>query len=346
MATPPRSTIHDIAAQAGVSIATVSRALNDRPGVSSDTREAILRLARASGYKRDTSARALATGRTGLVGVTVPDIHAEYFAEILAGAASTFDDADLGVVLSLTRHEHAREVTLMDRLLRKRIDGAVLLLPSESREELALLQARGLPFVVVDPREHVRGIAPSLSAASTAAAREVVEHLRALGHQRIAAVTGGTDVVSSAARLDGYRYAHISAQHAEDPDLIAHADFGSPDSGYAAGKRLLELRDPPTAIFAFNDLLAVGVLRAARDLGIVVPDELSIVGFDDLDIALLVTPQLTTVRQPLAEMGRLAATLLLDMLNGETVQPLHFELTTTLVERQTTAPAPHRADHR
>jgi LacI family transcriptional regulator len=203
------------------------------------------------------------------------------------------------------------------------------------------LHARGLPFVVVDPREHVRGIAPSLSAASTAAAREVVEHLRSLGHERIAAVTGG-DVVSSVARLDGYRYAHIAAQYPEDPTLIAEADFGSPDSGYAATRRLLELPDPPTAVFAFNDLLAVGALRAAHDLGISVPDELSIVGFDDLDIASLVTPQLTTVRQPLAEMGRLAATLLLDMLGGGTVQPLHFELTTTLVERQSTATAPTR----
>ncbi len=184
-----RATIRGVASAAGVSIATVSRVLNGRPDVAAETREAVLRAVREQGFTTNRNARALSGGRTGLVGVTIPLVEAAYFGIILSGASEALYEQDMRIVLCPTLHQHDREVTLLDRLMRGTTDGAVLMLPEESSAELKALQ-RDFPFVVVDPRVALDEGIPVVSAAHAAGARAATEHLLALGHRRIGAITG------------------------------------------------------------------------------------------------------------------------------------------------------------
>ncbi|HEX7084671.1 MAG TPA: LacI family DNA-binding transcriptional regulator [Gaiellaceae bacterium] len=334
---PARATIRDIAGLAGVSIATVSRVLNDRPDVAPHTREAVLRVVREHGFSTNRGARGLSSGRTGIVGTTLPHVNAEYFGTILSGAAEALYEEDMRIVLCPTLHEHEREVTLLERLMRGTTDGALLLLPAESTEELRALQRQGFPFVVVDPREHVPDGVPVVSAAHAAGAKEATEHLLSLGHRRIGAITGEVGWAATEERLLGFRAALSQYDLLPDASLIVPTDWQIP-SGYEAAVKLLGRPDRPTAIFAFNDNVAVGVFQAARLHGLRVPDDLSIVGFDDLEEAQIVDPQLTTVRQPLAELGRMGASLLMRLIDRQRLDALRVELATKLIVRGSTAP--------
>jgi LacI family transcriptional regulator len=343
---PGRATIRDIARLAGVSVATVSRVLNDRPDVSAGTREAVLRHVRARNFTTNRSARALSVGRTGLVGFTVPNASAEYFTLILSGATEALYEQDMRVVLCPTLHEHERELTLLDRLMHGTTDGAILLLPTETsdelkalqyRHELKALQAHGFPFVVADPRYPLDEGIPAVSAAHWAGAKAATDHLLTLGHRRIGLITGERGWSATEERLNGYQTALAGAGVLPTPELVVDGDFIM-ESGYTAANELLDLSEPPTAIFASNDNMAVGAMRAARERGLQVPADLSIVGFDDSQQASLVTPSLTTVRQPLEELGRTAVSLLIRLLDGQRVEALRVELATRLVVRDSTAP--------
>jgi LacI family transcriptional regulator len=333
----PRATIRDIADAAGVSIATVSRVLNGRPDVSPVTREAVLRVVREQGFSMNRSARALSGGRTGLIGVTLPIVHVEYFSRMLWGASEALYEHDMRVVLCPTMHERDREVTLLEQLLQGTTDGALLLLTRESNDALRALERKGFPFVVLDPRYPVDEGTPVVSAAHWAGAKAATEHLLSLGHRRIGAITGPHGWVASVDRLDGYQAALAAAGVLPDPDLIAKGNFTG-ESGRAAASRLLSLPDPPTAIFAFNDEMAVGAMRVAEQRGLRLPDDLSIVGFDDLEKAEIVRPALTTLRQPLAEMGRMAVSLLTRVVEDQPIEAMRVELATKLVVRDSTAP--------
>jgi LacI family transcriptional regulator len=336
-----RSTIREIARAAGVSIATVSRVINGRPDVAPQTREAVLRVVREHGFSTNRNARALSGGRTGLVGVTVPIVEAAYFAVILSGAAEALYEQDMRVVLCPTLHQHEREVTLLDRLMHGTTDAAVLMLPEESNVELKALQRTGYSFVVIDPRVALDEGIPAVSAAHASGARAATEHLLSLGHRRIGAITGPAEWMASTERLNGYRAALAAAGVLPEPKLVVDSDF-SIENGEEAAAALLDLPDPPTAIFGFNDNVAIGALHVARARGISVPEELSVVGFDDSEQAAIVTPALTTVRQPLAEMGRMAISLLLRLLEHQRVEAMSIELATRLVVRESTAPMRQR----
>jgi LacI family transcriptional regulator len=332
-----RATIRDIARLAGVSIATVSRVLNDRPDVAPETRDAVLRHIKAHNFTSNRSARALSSGRTGLIGLTVPMVQADYFSSILAGASEALYEQEMRAVLCTTLHEHEREVSLIERLIDGATDGAIILLPEESREELRALQAHGYPFVVVDPREPLDEGIPAVSAAHWAGAKAAVDHLLELGHRRIALITGPRGWASAEERLSGYQTALAAAGVLTSPELVADGDFKI-SGGRAAATALLDLPEPPTAIFASNDNMAIGAIQVARELGLRVPEDLSIVGFDDSESAAIVTPALTTVRQPLAELGRIAVSLLSRLIEGQRVEALRIELATRLVVRDSTAP--------
>jgi LacI family transcriptional regulator len=338
-----RMTIREIADLAGVSIATVSRVLNGRDDVAAETREAVRRVIRDHGYTANRNARGLSAGRTGLVGVLVPLVFPAYFAEILAGAAEALYEQEMRVVLSPTQHEHAREVSLLDRLMHGgATDGALIVLPGESSEELERALDAGYPFVVVDPLMPLDDRIPSVSAAHMSGADQAMRHLISLGHRRIGAITGPPGWVATEDRRRGYRAALAAANIPFDPALEVEADFEIPD-GEQAARGLLSIANRPTAVFAFNDNIAIGTMRAARELGLRVPEDLSIVGFDDVEHATIVTPRLTTVRQPLAEMGRTAVSLLIRLLEQQRVETLSIQLATRLVVRESTAPAPARA---
>jgi LacI family transcriptional regulator len=241
------------------------------------------------------------------------------------------------IVLCPTLHQHDREVTLLDRLMRGTTDGAVLMLPEESSAELKALQ-RDFPVVVVDPRVPLDEGIPVVSAAHAAGARAATEHLLSLGHRRIGAITGPREWIACTERLNGYHGALAAAGVMPDPALLVESDFRNGPATAAAAAKLLDLPDPPTAIFAFNDNVAVGVMRTARERGLRLPDDLSVVGFDDSEQAEIVWPALTTVRQPLAEMGRIAVSLLLRLLENQRVDALRIQLATKLVVRESTAP--------
>ncbi len=333
---PQRLTMRQIADLAGVSIATVSRVLNGRGDVSDETRDLVSRVIRENGYTANRSARGLSARRTGLVGILVPLVYPAYFSGILAGAAEALSERDLQIVLSPTGGEHDREVSVLDRL-HGLSDGALIILPEESSEELERLLDGGYRFVVIDPLMPLDERIPSVSAAHTSGADQAMRHLLELGHRRIAQITGPRGWLATEDRRRGYRAALAAAGILPDPALEVEA---VPEivPGRDAAESLLDLPDPPTAIFAFNDNIAIGAIQAARARGMRVPEDLSVVGFDDVEHATIVTPALTTVRQPLAEMGRTAVSLLSRLLEGHRFETLHVELATRLVVRDSTAP--------
>ena len=336
-----RLTIRDIARLAGVSVTTVSRVVNDRPDVAADTRDEVLRVMHRYGFAKQRPVHTHPTGRTRLIGFALPVGAETYVMRILAGAAETLLELDQHLVLYPTRGGQPGEPTLSDRLSGGLTDGAVIVLPEESGGELSLLARRGYPFVVADPRLPLGEGIPVVSAAHLAGALAATEHLLALGHRRVGLITGTPGWVATRERVEGYRTALAAAGIAFSPELVAGGDFTAA-TGYEATRLLLGFRPRPTAIFASNDNLAVGALRAALECGLRVPTDLSIVGVDDTGLAASVWPGLTTVRQPLAELGRTAVSLLNRLVEGQTVEALRVELATRLVERDSTAPAPPR----
>ncbi|WP_432974813.1 LacI family DNA-binding transcriptional regulator [Dactylosporangium sp. CA-233914] len=332
--------MQDLARMAGVSVASVSRALSGKPGVSAATRSTIARLAREHSYTGNQPARALSTGQTGRIAVTLPRIEAEYFARILAGAAQVIHDAGLSLVLETTQHERDRQSDAIQGFMRMGVDGALILLPAESNREISALYDSGFKFVIIDPIDQVTAPMPWVTATHALGARHAVEHLLELGHRRIAMITGESGFFSTKERLHGAREALEQAGIDLDPSLVRVSGYTESAGGYEATLDLLRRPDPPTAIFAFNDRLAFGTLQAAHALKVPVPDGLSIVGFDDVDAAKLVSPGLTTVRQPLSTMGSTAATMLMQLINGQNPLGMHIQLATELVVRQSSgAPA-------
>jgi LacI family transcriptional regulator len=274
-------------------------------------------------------------GPPGRVGVLVPVVFDWYFAGILHGVADSVYEHRLRLMLWPTRHEHAREVALLNEV-REATDGAVLVLPEQSSEELLNALSGGFPLVVIDPLVPLDARIPSVAAANAAGAEQAVQHLLELGHRRIAAITGPPGWAATEERRRGYRDALETAGVPFDPALELEADFDF-EPGTQAASALLELERPPSAIFAFSDMIAIGAMRAARARGISIPDDVSIVGFDDSAYATIVNPALTTVRQPLAEMGGTGVDLLVRLMRSESVDTPHLEPFTRLVVRETTA---------
>jgi len=276
-----------------------------------------------------------------VVGVLVPLIYDLYFSAILSGIAEAAYDHDLRLLLSPTQHDHAREASLLERLTRDVTDGALIVLPEESSAELERVISEARPIVVVDPLLPLGERVPCVSVGHGGGAGDAMRHLLELGHRRIGAVTGPPGWVATEARREGYRTALARAGIPFDPALEVASDFERA-AGASAAAVLLSLPEPPTAIFAFNDAIAVGTMRAAHELGVRVPEELSVIGFDDIAYATMVGPMLTTVRQPLGELGRTAVNLLLRLLERPSSEPRQIELSTRLVVRDTTAPPRRR----
>jgi LacI family transcriptional regulator, galactose operon repressor len=344
-----RLTVRRVAELAGVSSSTVSRVLNGRSDVSDETRLVVERVARSHGYQ---ARRALASSQArpsrersdsageqlcGLVGVTTTTSGTAYFSTILTGITEALAERDMWALVCPTRQEHSREVSALNRLMRSEMIGALLLLPEESPDELRALKEDGLAFVVVDPLHDLGAEIPVVSAANSSGAYQATAHLLHLGHRRIAVITGRRDGAATRARLQGHYAALAEAGVMPDPELEAEADFLVP-GGVAGASRLLALPTPPTAIFAFNDCMAVGALHAARARGLRLPEDLSVVGFDDTPEAEAAYPGLTTVYQPLKELGRMAVSLLIGLIDHHQFEPLHVELATRLVVRSSTAP--------
>lgn len=337
-----RVTVRAIAAQTGVSIATVSRVLNDQTNVAPETRELVRRAAEQLGAQAAAESRAGAAGRTtsDAVFLRCPYVLTDYFGLIVSSIAETLELH--GRTLMLNAGEAAQRETVLPTLpARPGVGGAIVILPPEPSDELVALRARGFPFVVVDPRTPPPRDIAAVSAAHFAGARSLSHHLVELGHRRIGVVAGPHNWLAGEARLAGHAAALAGVGVLPDPKL-ARAGEPTTHFGYRAASELLDLEDRPTALVCFNDKTAVGALAAAAERGLSVPGDLSITGFDDIDLAQATNPRLTTIRQPLEEMGRMAVSLLIRLQDGHRVDALHVELATELVVRGSTGPAPAR----
>ncbi|MHA6757198.1 LacI family DNA-binding transcriptional regulator [Streptacidiphilus sp. PAMC 29251] len=325
-------TVRAVAAEAGVSIATVSRVINGHHQVAEQTRDlvqkAMTRLGAPAPIRRGT----------GAVYLRCPYVLTDYFGLIVSSIAETVSLH--GRRLILDAGEAAQHTPVLGSLPKDPgIAGAILILPPESSGELEALHAQGFPFVVVDPRTDLPRDIASISAAHFTGARNLSAHLTGLGHRRIGVIGGPSNWLAGRARTVGHTSALADTGTLPDPELIHHLE-PTLDGGYAVAARLLDLPRRPTALVAFNDKVAVGAMRAARERGLRIPQDLSVTGFDDIDLSRSTEPQLTTVSQPLQEMGRMAVSLLVRLMDGHAVDTLHIELATHLVVRGTTGPVP------
>ncbi|MBT9489147.1 MAG: LacI family DNA-binding transcriptional regulator [Rubrivivax sp.] len=333
-------TIIDVAREAGVSIKTVSRVMNQEPGVNSETRGQVLSVITRLNYRPQQSARSLAGARSFLIGLLYYDPSADYIAGVQQGATLRCREAGYHLVVESLDDDAPDIGHQVDRVVSAlRPDGMILTPPlSDNAQVLAALRAARTPCVLVSPAQETEGVA-SVRMDDQRAAQEITGLLLALGHRRIGFVKGAADQAASKLRYQGYLRALKAAQVPLDKDLIVPGDFKF-DSGVAAATQLLARKARPTAIFASNDDMALGVLTTAQRMGIAVPAELSIAGFDDSPAAVLVWPRLTTVHQPKALMARTAVELLVAASRGDDPGQLHRVLPHQVVVRESTGAAP------
>ncbi|MFC8720506.1 LacI family DNA-binding transcriptional regulator [Kitasatospora sp. NPDC057198] len=331
----PAPTLSEIARAAGVSAPTVSKVLNGRADVAPATRAKVEEILRRTGYQR----RRTAAPPSRLLDLVFHQLDNAWAMEVIRGVENVARDEGLSVVLSESAGRLTPGQTWVDGVLARRPAGVVLVLSELDAAQRDQLASRDIPFVVLDPAGDPAEGVPAVGAANWQGGLAATRHLLDLGHRRIGMISGPSGMMCSRARVDGYRTALGTARLPVDPELIIEGNFYH-EIGQAAAHTLLTRPDRPTAIFAGNDLQALGVYEAARELGLRVPEDLSVVGFDDLPLARWVGPPLTTVRQPLVEMAETAARLAIELGRGEQPTATRVDLATSLVVRSSTAPPP------
>ena len=327
----PRVKMADVARTAGVSVATVSKVVNGRYGVSQRTLERVQEVIAELGYEASLGARSLRSYRTNVLGILVAEFE-PFSAELLKGAGSAVLSTGYELLAYSGRGGSAEvgwERRYLSRLSGTLVDGAIVVTPT-------VVEAHpGIPVVAVAPHAGPTGL-PTVDSDSLGGARLAVQHLVELGHRRIGFLGGRRDLESARLREEGFRRAMAEAGAPVDEALVGMGDYRR-GTAVEPARAILDRTDPPTAVFAANDLSALAVLDVARELGLDVPRDLSVIGFDNVPESALATPSLTTVAQPLQEMGAAALRLLVDLVAGKDV-PTHRRLPTTLVRRASTAP--------
>lgn len=334
-------TIFDVAERAGVSYGTVSRVINNAPHVKPLTRQRVQAAMEELGYVANRQARILAGGRSNIIGVLVPDLGTGYIGEIMRGIDAEVSLSQLDLMLYTTHRQEAKEANFVVTLTRGGVDGLLLVLPRNPANYLGKLQEHGVPYVLID-HQGIDSTGPAVGATNWQGAFNATEYLIQLGHEHIGFIAGSMDLGCSQERLAGYQAA-LRVHHLQGrEELVYQGDFFQP-SGYAGAQKLLALPTPPTAIFASNDVMAMGVMEAVRDQGLRIPQDISILGFDNVPQATQVTPALTTVQQPLEQMGRMATQILLDRLKNPGAAARRIELPTELIVRASTSVPKDRA---
>lgn len=336
-----RTTLAEVAGAAGVSVATVSKVLNERSDVSAETRQRVQKHLRNSSY-RPTGSDAGRRRQSRQIELVFPRAHNAYSIAVLDGITSAARSEGFEVVLGRQLRRDGERAgpglgTESQALLKSGRAGAIFLTMDAASSQLAELRSAGFPVVVIDSVRLGSSPCISIGATNFTGGVAATEHLLTLGHRRIAHAGGPVSVDCSRARLAGYTSALRQSGVNFDESLVTHCAFD-----YEAGRRaagdLLDRDDPPTAIFAGNDEIALGVMEEARRRSIRIPEDLSVVGFDDTFLATRSAPQLTTVAQPLIEMGRVALRSLAQLINDDLIGTSHIELATHLVVRDSTAP--------
>ncbi|MFI5910672.1 LacI family DNA-binding transcriptional regulator [Dactylosporangium sp. NPDC051541] len=329
-----------MAAQTGLSIATVSRVLNGRANVAAETRDRVLQAVGGLGKRAPRRRGAGVPKADNGVYVRCPYVLTDYFGLIVSAVTEALDVQGMHAIVDAGESAWKRTDVLLTLTAWPQVTGAILILPPEPEEDLERLRDRGFPFVVVDPRTAPPRNIAAVSAANFAGARRLMAHLVELGHRQVGVLGGPLSWMAMSDRMAGYTAPLVGVGVFPPPELLRTVTDPTVQAGRVQALELLDRADRPTALVCFNDKMAVGALRAAVDLGLRVPADLSIAGFDDIDVSQATTPMLTTVRQPLGEMGRMAVSLLSRMLAGQDLDALHIELATELVIRGSTGPAP------
>jgi LacI family transcriptional regulator len=327
-----RPTINDVAAAAGVSVATVSKAVNGRYGVALETVERVLSVVHELGYESSLVASSMRSRRTGVIGVLVADFE-PFSAEVLKGVGGALHESRYDLLAysgSRQPSSEGWERRSLSRLSGTLIDGVIMVTPT------VVSASVDVPIVAIDPHTG-RADVPTVESDSFGGARHATTYLVELGHRRIAYVAGRPDLRSSNLRDAGYRRALSEAGIPFDPSLIAVGRYEH-DTVREVALPLLSRPDRPTAVFAANDISAIAVIEVAVELGLDVPRDLSVIGFDDVPEASQFSPALTTVHQPMQSLGAAGAELLVALMGGETPERTHLRLPTRLVRRATTAP--------
>lgn len=331
-----RVTISDVARAAGVSVPTVSKVVNGRYGVAPATFKRVMEVVAELGYETSLVAASLRRQQTNVIGILVAEFES-FSAELLKGvsAAAVGTGYELlaysGVVAGGSNAGWERRS--LSRLAGTLVDGAIIVTPS------ALMPDSPIPVVAIDPHTGPGG-PPTVDSDSEHGARVATQHLIDLGHRRIAHIRGRGGLASAQLREAGYRESLEAAGIRFDPELVRDGEYQAALTTQGA-RELLTLPDRPTAVFAANDKSALGVMSVARELGLRVPEDVSIIGFDDIPEAASASPPLTTMAQPLHDLGARALTMLIDLLHGDEV-PSHVELPASIVVRSSTGPAPRR----
>ncbi len=332
-------TIADVAEIAQVSKMSVSRVINGQPGVSEKTRQRILEVIEQTGYVPNSGPNLRPVG-SKLVALLVPDITTTYMGEILRGVSGAAERLNYGLMLytqgavsNIQRTSHYLSI-----LSSSQVDGVLLVVPHDYEVIVDDLKQHDLPYVIIDHHSNT-GDEPSVTATNRKGVLDAMRHLLALGHRRIGFITGRMDIVCSHDRLQGYRDGLAEVGLPIDQELIREGDFLQA-SGFLNTQAFLQLPEPPTAIVASNDIMALGAMDAAKDVGLIIGHDISLVGFDDIDMASQTHPPLTTVRQPLAAMGETALDILVTLLYERTVLTTRRELPTELIIRESTGHVP------
>jgi LacI family transcriptional regulator len=334
-------TIAQIAREVGVSVPTVSKVLNGRSDVAPTTRARIEEALDRHQYRRRRPGSKPPTG-AGIVDLVFHQLGSPWAMEIIQGVENAVAEARTSMVLSALGGEHRPTRAWLDATLARPPLGVLLVASQLTEAQQRRLAARSIPFVVIDTDGEPPPDVPTVGSDNWTGGLAATRHLVELGHRRIAAISGPADMLCARARLDGYRSALEAGGIAYDPALVRSGNFYV-GPGYLAARSLLTMPDPPTAIFAGSDMQAFGVLKAVQELGLRVPDDVSIVGYDDLPLAQWTAPSLTTVRQPLHEMASTATRMLLQLAAGTAPAVSRVNLGTDLIVRETTAP-PRRRD--
>ena len=333
-----RPTIKDVAQEAGVSTGLVSMALSDHPDVAVATKERVRRVAQGLDYVPNSVGQALRARRLGAIAVVIPHsshhvFSHPYFVEVLEGVTAVASAHDLAVVLSTGREEEDGEAAYVRLLRTRRADGVIVAAAAIGDLNISRLAASGYPLVVLGRDPHNTGIA-SVVIDDRGGAEAVVAHLLDVhGLRRIAHIAGPLGHRSAVDKLAGYRAALERHGLPYDPGLVAEEDY-SEAGGASACERLLAAGLEFDGLFAANDQMAYGALQTLRRHGIDVPNDVAVAGFDDIELARVIQTPLTTVHQPMAEIGRRATERLISLLDGQTVEPIQLELPTTLVIRE------------
>jgi LacI family transcriptional regulator len=311
-------TIYDVAREANVSMATVSRVVNGNPNVKPSTRKKVLEAIERLGYRPNAVARGLASKKTTTVGVIIPDISNIFFAELARGIEDIATMYKYNIILSNSDQNKEKELHLLNTMLGKQVDGILFMGGHISEEHVAEFKKSDVPIVLAATIEE-NNIIPSVNIDYKQAAYDAVVSLIERGNKRIAYVTGPADDPINSKKLAGYRRALEENGLSYDESLVIEGDY-SYDSGIEAYEKITELDEQPTAVFVGTDEMALGVIHSAQDHGVKIPEQIEVVGFDNTRLATMVRPRLTTVVQPMYDIGAVAMRLLTKYMNKENVE--------------------------